>query len=328
MSNPSSDVTSRNVTLPPQKESSNPNKPIGFAVAIIFGVGSFGVFVVGVGGFFQVGALSNLNQIAALVMMPAGGVGSIAGFAVAIILAKKKPPTKLKSRVPITPPKTTTISQPEPTTPPKPEPKKETPKRTNAERPFVYAPEGLNQFVGSGPSACTRIACRFLALTPDKPATEEDIQRAIVGHGYSGNTFEDPDKVIALFPELEFLEINPWWEETNTHEIQADIYGRTGCGISEAMNFLLTNPDVNGILITGQGTISIALRRQGDKIEIFDSHGHAELSKANGNVAYVHRCDPNQAIQFLEKRFPKVEGMEDSPQFSTVSFFPIKIKRS
>jgi hypothetical protein len=64
-------------------------KTYGFAIAIIFGFGGLAVGITGLCGYFHVGALSNLAQLDAIIMMAVGGsgiaVGGIVGAVVFII---------------------------------------------------------------------------------------------------------------------------------------------------------------------------------------------------------------------------------------------------
>lgn len=70
------------MTLPvanPNTPANNPSfssstcKTYGFILAIILGLGGLAVAAVGVTGYFQVGALSNLDQVHAIAMMATGG---------------------------------------------------------------------------------------------------------------------------------------------------------------------------------------------------------------------------------------------------------------
>ena len=63
----------------------SPCKKIALAIAIIVGIGALAVAVVGLGGYFQVGALSNLGQVNAIIMMAAGGGGGITLLFVGIV---------------------------------------------------------------------------------------------------------------------------------------------------------------------------------------------------------------------------------------------------
>ncbi len=68
----------------PSKEKSN-RKSIGFAVVIIVGLGGLAVAGVGLGRYVQVGSLSNLDQVNAIIMMAAGGGGGILFLIVGIV---------------------------------------------------------------------------------------------------------------------------------------------------------------------------------------------------------------------------------------------------
>ena len=59
-------------------------KTYGFAIAIIIGIGGLAVGGVGVAGYFG-GAISNLNQVHAIIMMAAGGGGGAILFIVGVV---------------------------------------------------------------------------------------------------------------------------------------------------------------------------------------------------------------------------------------------------
>ena len=50
-------------------------KSYAFATAIIVGIGGLGIAAAGVAGYFHVGALSNMAQVDAIIMMAGGGSG-------------------------------------------------------------------------------------------------------------------------------------------------------------------------------------------------------------------------------------------------------------
>jgi hypothetical protein len=69
-----------NLPLPAgSTHSSSPSKlkTYGFIIAIIVGIGALAVGGAGVAGYFHVGALSNMSQIDAIIMMAVGGGGVI-----------------------------------------------------------------------------------------------------------------------------------------------------------------------------------------------------------------------------------------------------------
>ncbi len=66
-------------------------KTYGFVIAIIVGIGGLAVVGVGLSGYLQVGALSNLGQIHSIIMMAAGGGGAL--LIGAIVAWVKKEPT-------------------------------------------------------------------------------------------------------------------------------------------------------------------------------------------------------------------------------------------
>lgn len=72
MDSSASFVSLNNERLPPPHSPSKLNT-YGFAIAIILGIGGLAVAAAGVAGYFHVGALSNMAQINAIIMMAAGG---------------------------------------------------------------------------------------------------------------------------------------------------------------------------------------------------------------------------------------------------------------
>ena len=292
-------------------------KSFGCAALIVASLSALVIAAVGVGGYFQVGSLSNLSQVHSITLMAIGGGGGLVFLALGSVQVAKnlgkaqkeeiKKPSALKPNDPAT-----SISC-----------SLETP--TPAETPFVMASDGINQYKAGGPAACTRIACRFLALTPGSPVCSEDIDHAIQKHGYSSAEFEDTDEIIAEFSEqLEVLP-NPWFEHQYSPEMQVNINGLTTYGIREALTYLFNNPDVNGAIVTGQ-MMTLAMRKEGGEIELFDSHGSNELTGSKDNRAYAIRCDLAGAIHFLSRRFPKFEGSEDDDPYGTIVFYPLKIR--
>jgi hypothetical protein len=92
-------VTGKAVSPPDaQNKQNEPTqaKTIGFAIAIIIGIGGLAVAGVGVGGYL--GAISGLNQVNSIIMIAAGGAGAITFLIVGIVGSvknhsqKKTPP--------------------------------------------------------------------------------------------------------------------------------------------------------------------------------------------------------------------------------------------
>jgi hypothetical protein len=84
----SSELRTGNVYRPDEStHNSSPSKlkTYGFIIAIIVGVGGLAVGGAGVAGYFHVGALSNLAQIDAIIMMAVGGGGGVILLIVGII---------------------------------------------------------------------------------------------------------------------------------------------------------------------------------------------------------------------------------------------------
>lgn len=164
----------------------------------------------------------------------------------------------------------------------------------------------VNQYNEKGEAACTRIACQFLNnAILDKPATSESIDRAVKNHGHFGNNQEDIENVIPCFDELK-----PFIETQTSKE----------AFIAEALPELLNDPKCNAAIITSFG-ITIAIRKQGGMIEIFDSHGDRDYQPSNN--AYVYRCNQREAIAYMQKKFPILgELLAD-----TLNYYRFKLRK-
>lgn len=178
----------------------------------------------------------------------------------------------------------------------------------------MAAPDGYNQYQFGGPAACTTVAVRFLALTPkDQPANPEHIMKALQGHGFAGDEHPFVNDVIAKFINV----------ETSSDPLEVDIGNQGGSTIQGTLGFLWDDPEGSSALIVCRG-ITLAIRKQGDAFEIFDSHGDRDVLE-NGNEvpAYVYRAPLADAVKFLEKKFPVFDfrdAMNDLMQI-----YPVKI---
>jgi hypothetical protein len=84
----SPELRTDNVYLPDASTHNSPPstlKTYGFIIAIIVGIGGLAVGGAGVAGYFHVGALSNLAQIDAIIMMAVGGGGGGGGVILLIV---------------------------------------------------------------------------------------------------------------------------------------------------------------------------------------------------------------------------------------------------
>ncbi len=269
-------------------------RPIPFAITLILAIGALVLAALGLCTYLRLGLFSQLSQVEGFILLIAGG-----GIAIPLLIAAIRVAARFKKA----------------------------PEEKHPPPLFLFAPEGINQYGEGGVAACTRISCRFLALTPDGVATPESLQKAIQGHGYTDSDFEETEKVIRSFSEQLELVTSPWKEEQHTPEMQIDLYERTEYDLSRAVEAISESSAIDGALITGQ-MMTIALRKVGDNYELFDSHGSQEISGGKGNVAYLHRCDFRGVIAYLKKRFPRVDGMESIEQYSQLAFYPIRIKRT
>ncbi len=99
-SSASSELRTGNVYRPDESTHNSPPsklKTYGFIIAIIVGIGGLAVGGAGVAGYFHVGALSNLAQIDAIIMMAVGGGGGVILLIVGIVGTVKNRKTEISS---------------------------------------------------------------------------------------------------------------------------------------------------------------------------------------------------------------------------------------
>lgn len=179
-----------------------------------------------------------------------------------------------------------------------------------------------NQYRQGGASACTRNACRFLSIvSKNEPASAQAIDDVLQRSDYVGNAHEDPEEAIARFDNLQVVE-NPWHRLQFTPEMQVNLTGRR-FSLQAALQFILSDERVDGALVIARGE-TICLRKQGEMIEIFDSHGNAQFTHTDEPLAYVYRCQPQQLIHFFREKIPVMRDM--GAYYNTVSFYPLAIR--
>jgi hypothetical protein len=81
----STEKLSGDIHYVPKNQAPSKLPTYGFAIAIIFGIIGVGAGVTGVCGYFHVGALSNMAQVNAMIMMAAGGGGGVILLIVGIV---------------------------------------------------------------------------------------------------------------------------------------------------------------------------------------------------------------------------------------------------
>ncbi|MGD0664374.1 MAG: hypothetical protein ABSA17_01410 [Rhabdochlamydiaceae bacterium] len=196
----------------------------------------------------------------------------------------------------------------------------------------ILAADGVNQYSAGGSSACTPLACRFIAS--EDPASPEMLKQLIEGNTYLGNEHLDTEKCIQDTGLIRAE--NPWaWmaqepmQATVKNEPMQVTFGQNGVtDLTEAVKTLLGSNEINGAIITAN-TITIGMRKFGDAVEFFDSHGDASRThtdKAYGiNTAYVIQFQKNQMdqmVEFLTRRFPNIV------KNSHIQIWPIQAKET
>lgn len=186
---------------------------------------------------------------------------------------------------------------------------------------FIMALDNINQYQAGGPSACTPLACLFIA---DKvEPTPEALKQMIESNNYTGSDHLETDACIAnLSDKIDSITTNPFGlnkhnyvtfdqpkEEWNNPSMQIPINRES---VAALVNFLQAFiPTDGGAIITGNAE-TISLRVRGRIFEIFDSHNKNEVH-GKGEGAYVYRFDfvnnSNEMVAFLLKRFPNSEAL-------------------
>lgn len=189
---------------------------------------------------------------------------------------------------------------------------------------IVVANGGLNQYQVGGPAACTALACSF--LHSKAPCSPELIVDLLNKNTYTDVDFLETNDMLDKY-DLKRSE-NPLPEQMGlsfmmmSFEKYGDLNFR---GIAQTLPVLLDNDEIAGAIITANG-LTIAMRKWGNRVEFFDSHGDTVLTN-QGNAAYVisfltSRRD--QIIDFLTKRYPQIgfnPHANFQPQF--ISIHPI-----
>jgi hypothetical protein len=180
----------------------------------------------------------------------------------------------------------------------------------------IIAAGEVNQYSAGGSSACTPLACRFIAS--EDPASPEMLKKLIEAITYRGNKHLDTEKCIQDTGLIRAK--NPWaWmaqehlQATVKNETMQVTFGQNGVtDLTEAVKTLLGSNEINGAIITANA-IRIGMRKYGDAVEFFDSHGDASRThtdKAYGiNTAYVIQFQKNQMdqmVEFLTRLFPNI----------------------
>lgn len=182
---------------------------------------------------------------------------------------------------------------------------------------LIIAENGVNQYQAKGQqAACTSIACKFLASK--QPASPEMMARVILPKtvieegdiaDFEGDFFEDTEDCLERFKSKLRVVENPLPDQVqySPFSMQINFPDSTNQGpnIADAMRSILSNKKIDGAIITAN-QLTIAMRKQGTRIEFFDSHGDNELTQ-KGNAAYVKIFDDlAAAVLFLEKKFPYI----------------------
>lgn len=169
---------------------------------------------------------------------------------------------------------------------------------------LILAAHGVNQYQSGGPAACTPLACAFIASK--LPISSEMIEELILNNTYDKDTFAETENCIGN-ASLQVAQ-NPWdFQRDFGPTLQVSFERQGPAGLSAAVKSLSDEKGIGGAIITGNG-MTIAMRKQGNTLEFFDSHGDAALT-GKGNAAYVQTFTKDQkelAVGFLEHRFPNI----------------------
>lgn len=166
---------------------------------------------------------------------------------------------------------------------------------------FVFPKETglLNQYQAGGTAACTELACRFLVQR--LPTNRENLTTLLEE---KVDTSGMAPSVIDYVFSIGFSDVFPTGTKITQDKEQ------TEKEIAAILTDFANNPDFDGAIITAGG-LTIALRKNKDYLEFFDSHGDNLLT--GNNMCYVVRYrykDIPAAAKFLLNRFPWSEFLE------------------
>lgn len=182
---------------------------------------------------------------------------------------------------------------------------------------LILCADGMNQYTPvpgkkQSVSACAPLACSFLAS--DKTSSSEMIQNLILANTYTDDLHSFADEWLPKF-HLEAPEDNPWpFQQPFYGAIMAVSFEQVcispegnDSGLIAAVKTLVENPHIRGAILNGNG-ITTAIRKKGDYIEFFDSHGDSTITKAD-NSAYIKGFKKDQQqglVDLLRQRYPNM----------------------
>lgn len=179
---------------------------------------------------------------------------------------------------------------------------KQRPANTATYPTLILAANGVNQYQAGGVSACTPLACKFIASK--EAVSAELLEKLIKENKYTGA--DHPEAETCIKDSGLQLAENPWAFQKDFSPSMQVAFERNGdAGLVSAVKSLVETANIRGAVFIANA-VTIGMRKQGNAVEFFDSHGDNTITQ-KGNVAYVKAFANDQGeqiLQYLEKRYP------------------------
>lgn len=196
----------------------------------------------------------------------------------------------------------------------------------------IYANNGVNQYQVNGVACCTHFGFSFIAS--NKPATPSSLKDLLEMNVIMGEDFIDPERSFDIHREkIEAYKenlpmISNWGPEQSIDPANDSIsVVRSEMAVTHFLNYFLGNKEIDGCVLSS-GHISIALRKFGNGVEIFDSHGPDFPLTNDTKPSYVIRVQSFSHKEIIQGLLPHLNKFTNfiEGEHEVFSAYPVKLK--